>query len=312
MRSDCKKRLDESNGNEKTQLQHLFFKLVAVQHERKPILDRKQGSLKCTENEFDHSKIRVKKESNDSVNYLSLFPSFLMSQSLLQQQSMRHPSLPSPKEPEFGKIEDDYVDEVEKQKPTDQKESSIYDAIYEQKQDDETFKLLNSVEASIENANNQSSNFPVNKTFLNNLLNENMAQFNIQLPNVLPKMHYICEIGSRVLFTTFDWIREIQVWKFVGDEEQTEIMKRNWCELFLIGLTQIVCRQQDNQELKSLIITTMLNLVKSFIFCKKKDEKSYKGSKIRKMIANIASLNKLFDHASSMSKITISSRTYHK
>jgi hypothetical protein len=304
MRSDCKKRLDETNGNEKTQLQHLFFKLVAVQHERKPILDRKQDTMKCNENDFDHSKIRVKKESNDGVNYLSLFPSFLMSQSLLQQQSMRHPSLPSPKEPEFNKIEDDYVDEVEKQKSTDQKESSIYDAFYEQKQDDETFKLLNIVEANIENAtNNQSSNFAVNKTFLNNLLNENMAQFNIQLPNVLPKMHYICEIGSRVLFTTFDWIREIQVWKFVGDEEQTEIMKKNWCELFLVGLTQIVCRQQDNQELKSLIITTMMNLVKSFIFCKKKDEKSYKGSKIRKMISNIASLNKLFDHALNMSKI---------
>lgn len=310
MRSDCKKRsLDEpTSRNQKYEFHDLFLSSTAVQHERKPLLDRKQ-ELKCNENDFDHTKIRVKKESNDSgVNYLSLFPSFLMSQSLLQQQqqqSLRHTaSLPSPKESDFGKIDDDYQDEVEKQKPNELKDSSMYDAYFEQKQEDETFKLLNIVEASIEG--NQNNHFAVSKTFLMNLLNENMAQFNIQLPNVLPKMHYICEIASRVLFTTFDWIREVQVWKYIGEEEQTEIMKRNWCELFLTGLAQIVCRQQDSQELKSLFVTTLLNLVKSFIFCKKKDdEKSIKASKIKKMILNIASLQKLLDHALTMSKIFI-------
>lgn len=304
MRSDCKKRsLDETTSRNQTYEYHDFFSSAAVQHERKPLLDRKQ-EMKCNENDFD-GKIRVKKESNDSVNYLSLFPSFLMSQTLLQQQqqqqSLRHVApLPSPKSSDFEKI-DDYEDEVEKQKPNDSKDSSLYDAYFEQKQEDETFKLLNLVEANIEG--NQNNHCAVSKTFLVNLMNENVAQFNIQLPNVLPKMHYICEIASRVLFTTFDWIREVQVWKYIGEEEQTEIMKRNWCELFLIGLTQIVCRQQDGHELKNLFVTTLLNLVKSFIFCKKKDdEKSIKSSKIKKMILNIASLHKLLDHGLSMSE----------
>lgn len=311
MRSDCKKRsLDETTSRNQTYEYHDFFSSAAVQHERKPLLDRKQ-EMKCNENDFD-GKIRVKKESNDSVNYLSLFPSFLMSQTLLQQQqqqqSLRHVApLPSPKSSDFEKI-DDYEDEVEKQKPIDLKESSLYDAYFEQKQEDETFKLLNLVEANIEG--NQNNHCAVSKTFLVNLLNENVAQFNIQLPNVLPKMHYICEIASRVLFTTFDWIREVQVWKYIGEEEQTEIMKRNWCELFLIGLTQIVCRQQDGHELKNLFVTTLLNLVKSFIFCKKKDdEKSIKSSKIKKMILNIASLHKLLDHGLSMSKFSPYPRT---
>lgn len=197
-----------------------FFSLVsAVQHERKPIVDRKQQDGKSSTSENDQeiaqSKSRLKKESaNDSVNYLSLFqlnPLLLHAASgVTQAQNFQHQPLgvaassPTKANDSTGiKLEEPFMEDLS-DKMNNNESSELFESVLEQKLLNDTFDLINMIEASLhsgfDSCNNGSTEENLTQTFMSSLIDENVTQFKIQLPNLLPKMHFVCEVGSRILF----------------------------------------------------------------------------------------------------------------
>lgn len=113
-------------------------------------------------------------------------------------------------------------------------------------------------------------------------------------------MHFVCEIGSRVLFRTIDWLRDLQVLQFFSTDAQSEMLKMNWIELLVIGIAQ-TCESNQQQQLKSMIISTLVNYVKSLIILSEKNpEKPIKGRKVKKMMSNIMILNKFMENIATL------------
>lgn len=296
--------------------------LLAVQHERKPILDRKQDAHKSSTSENDQeipqSKSRLKKDSaNDSVNYLSLFqlnPLLMhagVNPSQSYQQSLCASSPTKAVETTGIKMEEPFVDDVLESKATNQESSELFESVLEQKLLNDTFDMINMIESSLQGnyeAYNSNGSPDENLTpiFLANLTDETVTQFKIQLPNLLPKMHFVCEVGSRILFKSIDWLRDIHVWQYFGAEAQSEMLKLSWTELLVIGLAQVISSSPQSMQLKSMIVSTLVNYVKSLILYStnesnqlkiggKSDAKSTSGQKLKKMLNNIMLINKFAD-----------------
>jgi nuclear receptor subfamily 2 group C len=231
----------------------LYF-ILAVQHERKPIVDRKQDTHKSSTSENDQEilvqgKSRQKKETAaESMNYLSLFqlnPSLLMHAAATANPTQSYQQSASPpKSSELGiKIEETYPDDdfYENKANNNNESSEFYESVQEQKLLNNAFDIISLIESSLQNSydtnGSEKLEDKISSSYLINLLDENTAQFKIQLPQILlPKMHFVCEIGSRILFKTIDWLRDNQVWKYFEDEEQSEMLSCNWAELLIIGL----------------------------------------------------------------------------
>lgn len=294
---------------------------LAVQHERKPIVDRKDTQKSSTsENdinttEMTQSKSRLKKESNnDSVNYLSLFQ---LNPLLMHAASGVHQSQnfqPSPTKTELSgiKMEEPYIDDLNESKVNNNESSEGFESVLEQK----LFEMINTIESSLqcgyEVYNNGSSEGILTETFLNNLTDENATTFKIQLPNLLPKMHFVCEVASRILFKSIDWLRSIQVWSHFEAEAQSDMLKHNWTELLILGLAQIISSTSpQSAQLKSMIVSTLVNYVKSLIIYStnetnhskvggKSEVKPVSGPKLKKMLMNIMMINKFIDTISQL------------
>lgn len=113
-------------------------------------------------------------------------------------------------------------------------------------------------------------------------------------------MHFVCEIGSRVLFRTIDWLRDLQALQYFSTDAQSEMLKSNWIELLVVGIAQ-TCENNQQQHLKSTIISTLVNYVKSLIILNEKNpEKPVKGRKVKKMMTNIMMLNKFIDNVAAL------------
>lgn len=73
------------------------------------------------------------------------------------------------------------------------------------------------------------------------ILNEMNVLFNLQIPGPVPSYlngHYICESGSRLLFLTIHWIKNLPVIKSLNADLQILLLKKCWTELFVLGLAQ--------------------------------------------------------------------------
>lgn len=294
---------------------------LAVQHERKPIVDRKEAHKSSTsENDqemMSQSKSRLKKDSNnDTVNYLSLFQlnPLLMHAAAGVNSSQNFQTSPSKAADSAGiKIEEAFVDDMSDAKLSMNNESTeLIESVLEQKHLNETlFDMIAMIESSLqggfESYNNGNADDELTSTFLTNLMDENLTQFKIQLPNLLPKMHFVSEVGSRILFKSIDWLREIQVWQFFGAEAQSEMLKLNWSEMLVLGLAQTIATSSQPMQLKSMIISTLVNYVKSLIICNsdpnqnklagKGEAKPTSGQKLKKMLSAIMKINKFIDSA---------------
>lgn len=190
----------------------------SVQHERKPIVDRKPDLNKISTSENDqentHLKSRKKESINDSVNYLTLFqinPLLLQAATGVNSSQNFHQSLgvssssleTSPAtciklEEPMGRTFTD-----EQSENLNNNESEIIDTFIQQNIITDTFRLINLIESSLQGCfeNSSDSNEHLLQNFLSNLTSSTtIPQFNIQIPNLLPKMHFVCEIASRILF----------------------------------------------------------------------------------------------------------------
>jgi Ligand-binding domain of nuclear hormone receptor len=281
-------------------------------------VDRKEThKSSASENDQEimvQTKSRLKKESgNDSVNYLSLFqlnPLLMHAASGVNgSQSYQQPTHHKQADLVGIKMEEPFADDLsERKNVTHESTAEVFESAIEQKLLNDTFDMINIIEASLHGNIDSSSGSDDNlsDSLLNNLLDENTVQFKIQLPSLLPKMHFVCEVGSRILFKSIDWLRDLKVWQHFHPEAQTEMLKHSWKELLVIGLSQCAINSPQSVQLKSMTISTLVNYVKSLIILSsnegnnlksngKAETKSISGQKLKKMLENIMMINKFID-----------------
>jgi hypothetical protein len=192
------------------------------------LVDRKNDALKNAQNsensnDMSTSKSRGGKQNREtaanSVNYLSLFQlnPLLMHAAGASQFPM--PATSPSKESPVGSLKNDdppFLPDllVDDKMMSKSETNELYESVLEQAMLNDTLDMIQMVENAL-----ASSPFDVingnyetlTQGFLQSLVDENCVQFKVQIPNLLPKMHFVCEIGSRVLFKTIDWLRDLQV-----------------------------------------------------------------------------------------------------
>lgn len=58
-----------------------------------------------------------------------------------------------------------------------------------------------------------------------------------QLPAYL-NAYYVCECGSRLLFLSVHWVKQVPAFRRLADEAQQALLHRSWTALFVLGLAQ--------------------------------------------------------------------------
>lgn len=270
--------------------------------------------------EMAQSKSRLKKDSaNDSVNYLSLFqlnPLLMHAASGIHQTQSFQASPKKTTELSGIKMEEPFIDDIADNKANVEC-LETYESAFEQKLFEMITTIESSLQAGYETYNNGNSEDNLAESFLSNLTDENLTQFKIQLPNLLPKMHFVCEVGSRILFKSIDWLKDIRVWYYFDEEVQNEMLKLHWAELLVLGLAQTVGSSPQSAQLKTMIVSTLVNYVKSLIIYStneptnqsklsgKSEEKPPSGPKLKKMVINIMMINKFIETITQMKLSTI-------
>ncbi|KAG5668270.1 hypothetical protein PVAND_016217 [Polypedilum vanderplanki] len=278
----------------------------SVQHERKPIVDKNKDAMKSQSAHHDSSnstestlKMSRKREaqSSSNVNYLSLFQ---LNPLLMHAASVNLSASPSKISPNDENSFTSDQNENNKMK-TDSNE--LLESVLEQKLFNDSLDMIQFIENSLTTSNYDAFNGnyceQLSENFLNSLNDEQNVQFKIQIPNLLPKMHFVCEIGSRVLFRTIDWLRDLQVFQLFTADIQSEVLKASWIELLIVGIAQ-TCNAAQQSHLKPMIISTLINYVKSLLILSEQSQKSdgkssVKGKKVKKMLNNIFMLNRFVD-----------------
>ncbi|XP_018326949.2 orphan steroid hormone receptor 2 isoform X4 [Agrilus planipennis] len=73
------------------------------------------------------------------------------------------------------------------------------------------------------------------------VIQEQHVIFNLQIPGPVPpylNVHYICESGSRLLFLSIHWARSVPAFQLLSYDNQITLLKGSWAELFTLGLAQ--------------------------------------------------------------------------
>ncbi|KAG7454359.1 hypothetical protein MATL_G00258870 [Megalops atlanticus] len=79
------------------------------------------------------------------------------------------------------------------------------------------------------------------------LLSDSHVPFKLMMPLPMPdylNVNYICESASRLLFLSMHWARSIPAFQALGQDNDINLMKACWNELFALGLAQ--CAQVMN------------------------------------------------------------------
>ncbi|CAB3365864.1 Hypothetical predicted protein [Cloeon dipterum] len=91
------------------------------------------------------------------------------------------------------------------------------------------------------------------------IISDQQMSFNLQVPNQIPPYfnnHFICESASRLLFLSVHWARSIPAFQMLSVENQIELVRHTWPELFTLGLTQ----SSDTLSVQSILCTVLSNL----------------------------------------------------
>lgn len=73
------------------------------------------------------------------------------------------------------------------------------------------------------------------------LLHDYHMRFQVQIPGPVPaylNAHYVCESGSRLLFTSVHWAASIPAFQSLSVEIQVSLIRNCWSDLFALGLAQ--------------------------------------------------------------------------
>ncbi|KAL3289717.1 hypothetical protein HHI36_023117 [Cryptolaemus montrouzieri] len=132
------------------------------------------------------------------------------------------------------------------------------------------------------------------------LLQEQHVAFNLQIPGPVPpylNIHYICESGSRLLFLSVHWAKNIPAFQFLSSEVQISLLRNCWGELFALGLAQ--CSQ-------TLSLTTILSALISHLHASIAQDKM-SANKVKQVTDHIV---KLRDYVSTMNRLHVDEHEY--
>ncbi|XP_059469201.1 nuclear receptor subfamily 2 group C member 1-like isoform X2 [Neocloeon triangulifer] len=91
------------------------------------------------------------------------------------------------------------------------------------------------------------------------IITEQQMSFSLQVPNQIPPYfnnHFICESASRLLFLSVHWARSIPAFQALSVDNQIELVRHTWPELFTLGLSQ----SSDTLSVQSILCTVLSNL----------------------------------------------------
>ncbi|CAO1403983.1 unnamed protein product [Diamesa hyperborea] len=327
----------------------------SVQHERKPIVDRKtdqkSGTVGVNNGDAEADgplptvKCRMKKDTSaESVNYMNLFqlnpllmhaaaaanPVAAFHQYIdpaTNNQTVPTSAATGQEQLPYIKMENMEVNEMNgpkecgdnsstnnnksnNNKPT-VKSTDLIETVLERQLLSESLDLINMLELSLQSTYDLYSgdNYSDDED-QPSMLECLQIDFEIQLPNLLPKMHYICEIGSRILFKTIDWLKDVAVFQQFHLDHQIAILRANWIELFVMGVAQVIVASAQSVSLKNMIVSSLIGFVKTLIVqpngptasttingqYKSSNGKSQTGTnKCKKMLNNLLLLNNVID-----------------
>lgn len=235
------------------------FFLPAVQHERKPILDKKDFSCN-TSSSFasnSYSKIFIRKDLND-------FPGgHVSTASAMQPCDLGVPMLGNNRlgatgatvdmlyhmSPSQQSMEDDIsLDSVMTgcggagRESENRDLSDILTVAREKYVISKALDMMSRVQC-LSNVDGITGNSETDKFYELDgplLLDQHMV-FNLQTPEPVPpylNIHYVCESGSRLLFLSVHWAKSIPAFQLLPLDTQTCLLRGCWAELFMLGLAQ--------------------------------------------------------------------------
>ncbi|KAJ8986299.1 hypothetical protein NQ317_010011 [Molorchus minor] len=274
----------------------------SVQHERKPILDKKEFTNN-TEIKFNPSalnavnKIFIRKDLNTEAGLIPnpFCPSDLGLQFLNKRIGIA--DLPYHLSPSQVSIEDDISMD------STNTGTELSDALSMARDKQLISKALDTM-ARVQCLNGTDlSSLPGDENcydYEGPILQEPNFIFNLQIPGPVPpylNIHYICESGSRLLFLSIHWAKNIPAFQYLSSETQVALLRGCWSELFTLGLAQ--CSQL-------LSLSTILSALISHLHASIAQDKM-SASKVKQVTDHIV---KLQDYVTSMNRLHVNEHEY--
>ncbi|VEN55554.1 unnamed protein product [Callosobruchus maculatus] len=316
MRSDCKLTLKhlpnncslKADTNHTIQIHKLQKCLEydihsnSVQHERKPIIDKKEFS--SSDVKFNQTtvnainKIFIRKDLNTDTRFMPnpFCPSDLV---FLNKRIANNTTseLPYHLSPSHASIEDDVsMDSTNTGTELSDAISTARDKQLISKALDTMARVqcLNGTDLSVLASEEKCFDYE------GPILQEQHIVFNLQIPGPVPpylNIHYICESGSRLLFLSVHWAKNIPAFQYLSSETQISLLRSCWPELFTLGLAQ--CSQ-------SLSLSTILSALISHLHASIAQDKM-PANKVKQVTDHIV---KLQDYVTSMNRLQVSEHEY--
>ncbi|XP_025835020.1 nuclear receptor subfamily 2 group C member 1 isoform X2 [Agrilus planipennis] len=132
------------------------------------------------------------------------------------------------------------------------------------------------------------------------VIQEQHVIFNLQIPGPVPpylNVHYICESGSRLLFLSIHWARSVPAFQLLSYDNQITLLKGSWAELFTLGLAQ--CSQ-------TLSLSTILSSLISHLHTSIAQDK-IPAVKVKQVTDHIV---KLQEFVTSMNRMNVDDHEY--
>ncbi|CAG9855479.1 unnamed protein product [Phyllotreta striolata] len=276
----------------------------SVQHERKPIIDKKEfpnnSEIKFNQNTVNAvNKIFIRKDLNSEFGLLPPFcPSDLGLQFLNKRIANSTPASDSfHLSPSQASVEDDVsMDSTNTGAELNDALSSARDKQLISKALDTMAKVqcLNGTDLNTLSSDEKCINYN------GQILQEQNMTFNLLIPGPVPpylNIHYICESGSRLLFLSVHWAKNIPAFQYLSPETQISLLKTCWSELFTLGLAQ--CSQ-------SLSLSTIRSALISHLHASIAQDKM-SAIKVKQVTDHIV---KLQDFVTSMNRLHVNEQEY--
>ncbi|CAH0561881.1 unnamed protein product [Brassicogethes aeneus] len=276
----------------------------SVQHERKPIIDKKEysnntGSNFVNSNQTNPAnKIFIRKDLNsDSAIIPSHFNPCDLGIQFLNKLNSNTTDVPYHLSPTQISIEDDVSMD------STNTGTELIDALAVARDKQLISKALDTM-ARVQSLNGADlATLPTEERafeYDGPILQEQHVPFNLQIPGPVPpylNIHYICESGSRLLFLSVHWAKNIPAFQILSSESQIALLRGCWSELFTLGLAQ--CSH-------SLSLSTILSALISHLHASIAQDKM-SPNKVKQVTDHIV---KLQDYVNIMSRLHIDDKEY--
>lgn len=272
----------------------------SVQHERKPISDKKEFSQDSNVSNYSNNKLFIRKDLQFS-NYQSAGGFNLSNFGMMSPLG-------------FGLSFDDVVSrqsspaaDEESSLDSGSREEDFVDAFWNVQDKSVINSALDTMAKVIKkNVNDEEANTSENEdegvVSEDPLLWPALVPFVLYAPNSSPfskyvVTYYMCECASRLLFLTVHWVQNFPAFKKLSFNTQVALLKHAWPELFFLGLVQ--CSQKISL---STILSSIVNHLHISVTLEK-----ISASRVKQVSDHICLLQ---DYISGMSSMSVNDHEF--